>query len=267
MPFVKFKRADIYFEHYGKGKPLLLLHGFLGSCKIFNRITRTLSKNFHVIVIDLPGHGKSENLGYFHSMELMAESVKAVCDELKVKDFFVAGHSMGAYVALSLTQKNPEMVKGICLINSIPFADEREKIKDRDRAISAIKSNHNIYVTSAIKNLFSPKQISNNKKPVNSAIKIAEKTCIRGIIAALEGMKLRSDFRKLIHQNPEIFFSLMGSDDQVYSSPVKKELKKIILKNNYFVLEKSGHMSVLEEPGEVIFFLKKIFINQRDSVT
>lgn len=69
----------------GKGRCIVLLHGFLGSTEIWNATIPFLSKSFKIIAIDLPGHGKSDCFGYAHSMEFMADAVHTVLKHFKIK--------------------------------------------------------------------------------------------------------------------------------------------------------------------------------------
>ena len=80
-----YKNETVTFFDKGKGKVVVLLHGYLGSHKIWEQTINNLSKSYRVIAIDLPGHGNTHCVGYAHSMDLMAKCVKAVLDFLRLK--------------------------------------------------------------------------------------------------------------------------------------------------------------------------------------
>lgn len=86
-------------------------------------------KKNRIICIDLLGHGHTGCLGYVHSMELMAETVEAVLKHLKITRSTFIGHSMGGYVALAFAEKNPDALRGLCLMNSTASPDTLEKKK------------------------------------------------------------------------------------------------------------------------------------------
>ena len=111
--YADFKFGKIAFTVNGKGRAVVLLHGFLGSSQTWELMTEALSKNFKVICIDLPGHGQSECFGYTHSMELMAQSVKAVMDTLRLKKYVIIGHSMGGYTGLAFAELYPDFLRGL----------------------------------------------------------------------------------------------------------------------------------------------------------
>ncbi|MDX5427885.1 MAG: alpha/beta fold hydrolase, partial [Bacteroidota bacterium] len=98
MGKVDFKGIDIHFSEKGAGRALVLLHGFLENRTMWDSLTGTLSKRFRVVAIDLPGHGQTPCLGYVHTMEEMADAVKAVLDHLGLRRYVMVGHSMGGYV-------------------------------------------------------------------------------------------------------------------------------------------------------------------------
>lgn len=108
MKKAKFKNGDIHFSDTGKGRVVVLLHGFLGSHEIWEQTISNLSKSYRVIAIDLPGHGGSDNFGYVHTMDLLAKSVKAVLDHLHLKKYVLVGHSMGGYAALAFADLFPD---------------------------------------------------------------------------------------------------------------------------------------------------------------
>ena len=131
---------------------------FLESSKIWKAFIPQLAKKNRVVCIDLLGHGKTDCLGYIHSMELMAEVVEFVLKHLRIRKSIFIGHSMGGYVALAFAEKNPDNVKGLCLLNSTAGADSPQKKKNRDRGISAVKQNHKTFIRIAVANLFTPKK-------------------------------------------------------------------------------------------------------------
>ena len=259
MPYLKFKGSRIFYTIQGEGQPVIMIHGFLGSGKIFKDTCKFLSKKFQVIIPDLPGHGKSENIGYFHSMEMMAEGIKFLCDILNVNKIILAGHSMGGYVSLAFAEYYPDMLKGICLINSGPFEDDSQKKTDRKRAINLVKSNHNVFLGDTIKNLFSKEYFHLNLTAVRNAEAIAKNTSKRGIVAALEGMRERKDRSFILKKMIQNCFFISGNHDKVITEKIRKKISDILPESNIHLLMKSGHMSLLEEKTVVNTILEKIF--------
>ncbi|MDO9038265.1 MAG: alpha/beta fold hydrolase, partial [Lutibacter sp.] len=187
------KNTNIHFTSIGKGNAVVLLHGFLENSSMWQEVALELSKRNRVICIDLLGHGQTENLGYIHSMEDQAHMVKAVLNHLKLRKYVFIGHSMGGYVALAFAKLFPESVKGLCLMNSTALPDSEERKLNRDRAIKAVKQNPKTLIRLAIPLLFYKKNREIYGKEIEQITKEALQLSPQGIIAALEGMKIRKN--------------------------------------------------------------------------
>jgi pimeloyl-ACP methyl ester carboxylesterase len=174
-----------------------------------------LLKKNRLITIDLLGHGATECLGYVHSMEDQADVVHHVLHELKIRKAVLIGHSMGGYVALAFAELYPEVVKGIVLVNSTSRADSDDRKRNRDRAIVAVKQNYSAFIRMSIANLFS----ENNRERLDAQIEAVKlealKTPLQGIVAALEGMKIRKDREVMLHFAPYPIQLILGKKDGV----------------------------------------------------
>ncbi len=110
--YVIIHHTKIYYEEYGKGVPLLLLHQGLGSIENLSGIIPELSKHYRVIAPDAPGHGRSEHADTL-SGEQMAEYYSQLIDELKLDSAYVMGWSMGGNTALLLASNRPDKIKKV----------------------------------------------------------------------------------------------------------------------------------------------------------
>jgi len=155
MAFVGFRGGKIHYRAEGKGRAIVLLHGFLGNMQVWENLLPSLIKRYKVILIDLPGHGLTENFGYVHKMDLMAEAVKAVLHELQLRRYVLIGHSMGGYVSMAFAEKYMDNLRGLVLFHSSAFADSEEKKLDRDKAIKVAKRHKEKYLKESLKKLLS----------------------------------------------------------------------------------------------------------------
>jgi pimeloyl-ACP methyl ester carboxylesterase len=252
-----FRNGKITYTSKGKGRTIILLHGFLESKAVWHEAQERLSKSFRVIAIDLPGFGESDCYGYVHTMETMAHSVKSVLDALKLKRVLLVGHSMGGYAALAFSELFPEYVRGLALLNATAYADDDEKKINRKRAINAVKANHNLYIHQTIDNLFAPKNLRYLKDKVNMVKHIAKATSRRAIVAALEGMRDRIN-REIILKFAEFPILFVFAElDKVL--PYQSVVEQIKLCQHPHILfsEYDGHMCFLESPETTIKALKK----------
>lgn len=247
---IKFKGTTVYYQDEGQGSTVVLLHGFLENSSVWNSVKASLVKRYRVISIDLLGHGKSGCIGYVHSMEQMAEAVKAVLHLLKLRRVSFIGHSMGGYVALAYAEAYPDEVKGLVLANSTARADSQERKGNRDRAIEMVKKDHKTFVRMGIANLFRPKNRSLFSEEIRILKKEALKTPLQGIVAALEGMKIRDDREILLHFTPFAKMMIIGRKDPVLKyDDLIDQIHNTSVKKVEFA---DGHMSFIENKVEFI---------------
>jgi len=260
MKTITYKNTKISFSDDGKGSAVVLLHGFLENKTMWDKYISTLSKNHRVISIDLLGHGETECLGYVHTMEDQADMIFAVLISLRIRKIVFVGHSMGGYVALAFAELYPDYVKGLFLLNSSSRADSDERKINRDRAIKAVKQNHTNFVRISIINLFSEDNREILAKEIEKVKLQALKTPLQGIVASLEGMKIRKDREVLLHFAPYPIQLVLGKKDGVliYDDTIDQiEGTKVELTSF-----PDGHMSHIENEKELkivlLEFLKKI---------
>lgn len=206
--------------------------------------TDSLAKKNKVITIDLLGHGQTECMGYVHTMEDMADAVHAVLQALRVRKTVLVGHSMGGYVALAFAELYPDNVKGIVLLNSTSRADSEERKLNRDRAIRAVKQSYTSFIGMSIANLFSENNREKLSKEIESVKQQALKTPLQGIVAALEGMKIRKDREVLLHFAPYPILLVLGKKDPVL--PYEDSLEQLEGTSTQLVTFPDGHMSHIE---------------------
>jgi pimeloyl-ACP methyl ester carboxylesterase len=260
MKTITYKNTKISFTDDGKGTAVVLLHGFLENKTMWDKYVLALSKYHRIITIDLLGHGETECLGYVHTMEDQADMIFAVLISLRIRKIVLVGHSMGGYVALAFAELYPDYVKGLFLLNSSSRADSDERKINRDRAIKAVKQNHTNFVRISITNLFSEDNREVLAKEIEKVKLQALKTPLQGIVASLEGMKIRKDREVLLHFAPFPIQLVLGKKDGVliYDDTIDQiEGTKVEL-----TTFTDGHMSHIENEKELkivlLEFLKKI---------
>lgn len=109
--YLTIKGTKIYYEEYGKGTPLLLIHGGFGSIVDFERVIPILSQKYRVIISDAPGLGRSEFANSALSYQLLAEYNSEIIDKLKLDSLYVMGWSDGAITGLILAKNRSGTVK------------------------------------------------------------------------------------------------------------------------------------------------------------
>ena len=113
--FVAIRGFKMYYETYGKGEPLLFIHGNNGSIQDFKNQISTFSKSYQVIIADNRSHGKSIDTQDSLSYEQMADDFAALLDHLKLDSVNVVGWSDGGINGLLLASRHPKKVRKLAV--------------------------------------------------------------------------------------------------------------------------------------------------------
>lgn len=253
---IDFKNGSINFEEYGSGEVLILLHGFTESLKIWYDFKDKLARNFRVVLIDLPGHGKSSILDEVHSMEMMADSIKAVADHLHISSAVLVGHSMGGYVSLAFARKYTSMLKGMGLFHSTSLADSDENKEARERAIDAIKNNHGRFLLNFIPDLFAPETREIFKSEIQVLVDEAINMDPKALIAAQLGMRNRTSTLDVLINAPFPVMFIAGQKDS--RVPFENIWVQMALTETAYslILRNAGHMGFIESKEKTLDFVE-----------
>jgi pimeloyl-ACP methyl ester carboxylesterase len=108
----------MYYEVYGSGKPIVLLHGSYMSIPLnWSHIIPVLAKNRKVIVMELQGHGRTRDIPREISYEGMADDVSGLLKHLKIDSSDILGYSMGGGVAFQMAVRHPEQVRRLVVLS------------------------------------------------------------------------------------------------------------------------------------------------------
>jgi pimeloyl-ACP methyl ester carboxylesterase len=100
----------LYYETHGEGRPLILLHGGLGSGEMFGPVLPALAEQRQVVAVDLQGHGRTADIDRPIDIRLMADDVAALIDHLGLEKPDLVGFSLGGGVAFFTAVKYPEKI-------------------------------------------------------------------------------------------------------------------------------------------------------------
>ena len=116
--YVEVNGLNLYFETHGAGRPLILLHGGLGSGEMFGPILPALAERHQVIAPDLQGHGRTADIDRPIDIRLMADDIAALIGHLGLDEPDVVGYSLGGGVALQTAIKYPAMVRRLVVASA-----------------------------------------------------------------------------------------------------------------------------------------------------
>lgn len=250
MPFFSVEQQNIHYQCHGRGPAIVLIHGFLENLGMWDELSQMLAEQYQIVRIDLPGFGLSDGFtNYSPSMADYASVVLQLCTHLKLKKYNLIGHSMGGYIALEMAAKQHENIRQLVLFHATARPDNNDKKANRDRAIKALYSKKNVYLSSAIKQLFPQKLRPSYKDAMNHLSKEAKKLLPESIKQALWAMRQRKDHWHTQALLNKRCHTIAGALDPILDSK-QLAMDAYSANSHFYLLQNAGHMSHIEQKND-----------------
>lgn len=241
----------IHFFEKGSGQPLVLIHGFCESGKMWNYFAEKLSAHFRVICPDLPGFGDSPIFGDQITLEEVAVQLEEWMEENQIQDPIVIGHSLGGYVALALLELMGSRLKAIGLFHSTAFPDDEEKKGMRNRTIVFLQKNGvEKFVTSFVPPLFPENRREELASEIQAAIEDAKRSSLDGLIAFAGAMRDRKDRVEILRNFAGPKLLIAGTEDGAVKIEASRAQQDAF--SHYIELQGVGHMGMVEEREKTV---------------
>jgi len=253
---ITYKKSKLSYSIVGKGKPVLLVHGFGEDGNIWENQVACLESHFQLLIPHLPGSGCSEMIEDM-SLEGIAESIYFILQHEEIKECVVIGHSMGGYIALAFAEKYPDLTLGLGLFHSSAFPDNEEKIISRKKGIEFILANGaQSFLEHATPKLYSDYSKKNQRHIIDQNISAVSYFSKEALIVYYESMMKRPDRTAVLKQNKIPVLFVLGRTDTAV--PLEDGLRQahLPLISYIHILENSGHMGMVEEIEKSCFILK-----------
>ena len=237
----------------GEGPAIVLLHGFPESGSLWRKIWPELSKDYTVIVPDIPGSGESTLIGTEISMDQLAECIVQIIDNEVIDEIVLVGDSMGGYIALAFAQQYGKRLKGLSLVHSTAAADNEEKKETRRKSIQLIqKGAKEMFIKQMIPGLFSERFKEQHPKAVEDEISRGVKMEADSMVAFYNAMINRPDRTATLNEIGVPVQWIIGKEDSLI--PADKVLPQTRLADVNFVMVYAdcGHMAMLEQPRKLV---------------
>jgi pimeloyl-ACP methyl ester carboxylesterase len=238
---------DIYVGDVGKGFPLVLVHGFLGSSIMWQPQIEHLKKYYRIITPDLPGFGKSNKVKSHNNINSMAKTVLNCLQEKQIEKFYLLGHSMGGMIIQEMVKLAGEKIdKLICYgtgpVGNIPgrfetIDESKEKLKKNGLEITA----HRIAKTWFIE--------EDKAKYFYLCDNAGKTTTMEAAVNALIAMKNWSGLENLKNIK-NLTMIIWGDQDKAYNFDQIDILNKNIPNTDLNIFKGCSHNVHLEMPSE-----------------
>lgn len=229
------------------GPPVLLLHGLGGSAADWALQVPALAPRYPVVVVDLPGHGRSPRAGRRPTIEAMAAAVGAVLDDLDLGAVHVVGLSLGGAVGLAMALEAPARVRSLTLVNTCARfqpAGPAGALRWLTRAILLAAAPMDRVAAHVAGGLFPrPEQHELYERAVAS-LAATPRAAYLGALRAL----LRFDARARLAEVRCPTLVVAGRDDRTVPLPAKARLVREIPRARLLILPGSGHATPLDQP-------------------
>ncbi len=236
-----------------RGEPIVMIHGFPLAHEVWNAQSEALSREHRAIRVDLRGMGESSVPGGPYLMETLAADVAAVLDKLSIERAWIAGHSLGGYVALAFARMFSERVAGLALVCSRLAADAPAVASARYELADRAESEASMQVVwdAFEPRLFAPETLAAKREIVETARAIALRNDPRGAAAMLRGMAVRDDASDIAPDLDVPVVVVAGARDANVQAAEAQAIVKAFPRGRLLLCERSGHLPMLEEPGRV----------------
>lgn len=255
----------INFMKKGKGEPLLLVHGFIGSILIFENIIDALSKNYTVFALDLIGFGFSDKRMILdYSQKNVAKLAIKFMSKQQVNKFVLLGHSMGGEIALNMDYNYPENIKKLILVSSSGYIS-------LPPLLNLIKKNKYIcqlFLKVFLKNYFivklSFKFIFFNKDKFGNSVFNRLYSILNHIpLDTLYKLILNADSGEIGDKIKFITVDtliLWGKNDCLFPLIYGKKLSKDLQNSKLIILDNCGHIPFMERPKSFIHIVENYIL-------
>ena len=238
---------DIYIGDEGKGIPLVLVHGFLGSSRMWEPQIDFFKEYFRVITPDLPGYGKSNNITSHNSIQSMANLLLDCLEEKKIDKFYLLGHSMGGMIVQEIAKKSGNKISKLVCYSTGPRGEmpgrfetieqSRENLKNKGLEIAA----KNIAKTWFVK--------SEDAKYFDICIEAGKQTSLETADNSLVAIKKWNGVDSLKDIKNETLI-IWGDQDKSYNLEQIQTLENNIKNSKLIIFKNCAHNVHLEQPDQ-----------------
>jgi pimeloyl-ACP methyl ester carboxylesterase len=253
----------LYYECHGSGPPLMLIAGLASDGQSWMPVVEALSPYFTLILPDNRGAGRTRPPDAPISIVQMADDCAALADHLGHKSLFVAGHSMGGAIAMTLALKNPQKVDRLVLAAMAAKMSSRNKILFKD--MSALRQNGvdmQLWYKMLFQWLFHPSFFGDEKR-VNEATALslayAHAQSDENFARQLEAVGA-VDFRATLHTLQTRTLVLLACDDLLFPLAGAKAMLADLPDAEFEIIDHAGHSLHWDNPDAFCAALKAFLL-------
>ncbi|MFT4562142.1 MAG: 3-oxoadipate enol-lactonase [Gammaproteobacteria bacterium] len=247
MSLIRVGGIDLNVRQWGRGEPLVLIHGLGTNSSLWVHQLREFSERYHVVAIDLRGFGRSakpagrEN----YSIELMAEDVVGVCAALRLESINYLGSSMGGFIGQELALKAPQLCRRLILAHTASeFAIPADVMATRLNALD--ETSMDDYAALVVKQALAQPPDEMLAEWLSEMIADNQLEAYKHVLAgALADFNLSDHIHKICCPT----LVIAGSDDRVLPPAGGRRIAEQIMGSEFHLVDGVGHIGYAEKPA------------------
>ena len=247
MALMQIGDVDINVRQWGRGEPLILIHGLGTSGSLWVHQVREFSEHYHVVALDLRGFGRSSKPEgrANYSIEIMARDVIDVCETLGFKSINYLGSSMGGFIGQELALKAPQLCRRIILAHTASeFAIPKDVMAARLKALD--ETSMDDYAALVVKQALAQPPEPILEEWLSEMIANNQLEAYKHVLAgALADFNLSDHIHKI--RCPTLVIA--GSDDQVLPPAGGRQIADQIAGAEFHLVDGVGHIGYAEKPA------------------
>ena len=238
---------DIYVGDVGTGFPLVLVHGFLGTSKMWEPQINFFKNYFRVITPDLPGFGRSNKVKSHNSIQSIANLILDCLEEKKIDKFNLLGHSMGGMIVQEMAKKNGDKISKLICYSTGPRGEMPGRFETVDQSRENFKKKG---LELSAKNIAKTWFVLGEKaKYFDICIEAGKQTSLETVDNALIAFKNWNGVNTLKNIKNETLI-VWGDQDRSYNLDQVKTLEKKIRNSKLIIIKNCAHNAHLEQPDQ-----------------
>jgi 3-oxoadipate enol-lactonase len=234
----------------GDGLPVILLHGFPLSRKMWDAQIKAWSQNCRVIAPDFRGFGDSPIAPAEFSMAGCAQDLRDLLESVGIqKDLALLGLSMGGYVCFEFVRRYQDMLRGLILVGTQPAGDSDTARQARCETAEFVRCEGSSALAERLIPRFLGKTTLANKPEVVETVRaLIQSNSPEAIAQACYGLASRRDSTSLLSEIKIPALIVAGSEDALIPSAQAETMHREIRDSQLVVVERCGHLINLEQP-------------------
>ena len=237
-----------YIEHGSpNGVPVVFLHGFPFSHKMWNPQLKALPDHYRAIAYDIRGHGNNDAGDGQYTIELFTDDLAALLDYLHIQETILCGLSMGGYIALRMYERFPARIKGLILCNTKSSADSNEAKIKRAATTQAIKQyGVRTFAENFLKSVFWKETFQSNPAAIEFIRELITSNSILGICGTQLALASRTDTTHVLSTINVPTLVMTGEHDMLAPPVEARAMGGSIPESELHIIPNAAHMSNIE---------------------